>query len=194
MVTILNSIKYAFLKVVFCLNTYHFSDMAFLPNIKLGISIKDDCNSELVALYQTIKMIEEPKLLKNKFFCGRNDSPLIGMIGSASSDGEFQAENLLKFFKIPQIGYTTSSTELKWPYFYLSVAPSEYHQALLIIKILKKYDWRYISVAYSESEYYSMAIPGLIIRRNFETIINLLIHRKLRFEWKILLGAVGFLL
>ena len=41
-------------------NRYSYSDTNLLPGIKLGIHIKDECSIESIALYQTIKLIEEP--------------------------------------------------------------------------------------------------------------------------------------
>ncbi|XP_065222325.1 metabotropic glutamate receptor 1-like [Planococcus citri] len=138
-------------------------DKKLLPGIKLGINIKDDCEDERIALYQTMNMIKEPKFgeemidFSSPINCTKkySGSPLIGMIGTLTKLNMLHYENLLKLFKIPQIGYSTSLSELISPYYYLSVVPSDYHLALLIIKILKKFNWTYVSMAYS-NEYFGM--------------------------------------
>lgn len=81
-----------------------------------------------------------------------NTSVLIGVIGTASSTSTNQVQNLLKLFKIPQVGYSAPSLDLRSPYFYLSVVPNNYHEAYSIINILRRFNWTYISIAYTEGE------------------------------------------
>ncbi|XKL62464.1 hypothetical protein PGB90_002297 [Kerria lacca] len=135
-----------------------------LPGIRLGINIKDDCWSESIALGQTVNLIEDPSkrdndisILHNKT-CSETTpiSPLIGIIGPASSKITISVQTILKLFHIPQLGYSATSTELddtkKYPYF-LKVVPNDVFQTKLILSLLKKFGWTYVSLVYTDNNY-----------------------------------------
>lgn len=86
----------------------------------------------------------------------RNLSPLIGIIGPASSSSSILVQNILKLFQIPQIGYSATTPELAntalYPY-YLRVVPSDQFQNKLIIQLLKTFNWTYVSVVYTDGNY-----------------------------------------
>ncbi|KAJ9574280.1 hypothetical protein L9F63_026075, partial [Diploptera punctata] len=75
-------------------------------------------------------------------------TPLVGVIGPASSSVAIQVQNLLQLFHIPQIGYSTTSKDLsdknRFSYF-LRVVPSDYYQAQVMVDIVRRYNWTYVS-------------------------------------------------
>jgi ABC-type branched-subunit amino acid transport system substrate-binding protein len=85
----------------------------------------------------------------------RRRSPLVGVIGPASSSVAIQVQNLLQLFQIPQIGYSTTSKDLsdksRFSYF-LRVVPSDYYQAQVIVDIVRKYNWTYVSAVNTDGK------------------------------------------
>lgn len=85
----------------------------------------------------------------------RRRSPLVGVIGPASSSIAIQVQNLLQLFQIPQIGYSTTSKDLsdksRFSYF-LRVVPSDYYQAQVIVDIVRKYNWTYVSAVNTDGK------------------------------------------
>jgi hypothetical protein len=82
-------------------------------------------------------------------------SPLVGVIGPASSSVAIQVQNLLQLFQIPQIGYSTTSKDLsdknRFSYF-LRVVPSDYYQAQVMVDIVRKYNWTYVSAVNTDGK------------------------------------------
>lgn len=74
------------------------------------------------------------------------------MIGTTSTASTNQVQNLMKLFKIPQIGYASPSFDSITPLFYYSVVPNHYHEAFAILNIIRKFEWNYISIAYSDGK------------------------------------------
>lgn len=91
----------------------------------------------------------------------RRRSPLVGVIGPASSSVAIQVQNLLQLFQIPQIGYSTTSKDLsdksRFSYF-LRVVPSDYYQAQVMVDIVRKYNWTYVSAVNTDGKWTSSKI------------------------------------
>lgn len=91
------------------------SNPYLLPNVTLGVEIRDECWYAPVALQQSIELIRESITPSaSSKFCslvddpGRNQTvdrkgPLIGIIGPGSSSVALQVQNLLQLFHIPQV-------------------------------------------------------------------------------------------
>jgi ABC-type branched-subunit amino acid transport system substrate-binding protein len=80
---------------------------------------------------------------------------LIGIIGPGSSSAALQTQNLLQLFSIPQIGYSTTSKDLSDKARYstfLRVVPSDYYQAQVMVDIVKKFNWTYVSAVNTDGE------------------------------------------
>ncbi|XP_013392302.1 metabotropic glutamate receptor 6 [Lingula anatina] len=81
---------------------------------------------------------------------------IIGVVGAAESSISLQVANLLKLFYIPQISYFSTSPDLsnkeRYPYF-LRTIPSDASQAEVMIEIIKKLSWKYISIIYDATNY-----------------------------------------
>ncbi|XP_065222319.1 metabotropic glutamate receptor 5-like isoform X2 [Planococcus citri] len=135
-----------------------------LPNITLGIEIRDTCWNPLIALHQSLKFVQKLFVTNDWVSCRSNSPkicekdapPILGVIGPASSEEAIQVQNLLQLFHIPQVGYSTTSSALsdkkKFQYF-VRVVPSDNFQALVMVEILQKYNWTYVFAVNSEGEY-----------------------------------------
>lgn len=163
-----------------------------LPNIKLGVEIRDDCWYPPVALEQTLEFIRDaiatPKLSlmmgdslprTNPLSCSETNrlantssavcpkrKILVGVIGPGSSAVSIQVQNLLQLFDIPQIGYSATSRDLsdknRFRYFVRVVPPDEL-QAQAMVQIVQKYQWTYVSTVSTEGELNRYHIFAIIL-------------------------------
>ncbi|KRX23367.1 Metabotropic glutamate receptor 5 [Trichinella nelsoni] len=146
-------------------------DNALLANLKLGISVRDDCWTERIAMEQTIIMVRDAVGGPNAHskqqrccccpedkHCQANDgdeptSNLVAVIGPGSSDVSIAVQNLLQVFHIPQVGYSATTkalsdkTEFKY---YMRMVPSDSWQAKAIVDIVKYFHWSYVAVVYTD--------------------------------------------
>ncbi|XP_069676283.1 metabotropic glutamate receptor 1-like [Periplaneta americana] len=149
-------------------------DPSILSNVTLGVEIRDSCWYAPVALQQSIEFIRDaispatsadtcsldqqpdPRRSPRANAVKQRRSPLVGVIGPASSSVAIQVQNLLQLFQIPQIGYSTTSKDLsdksRFSYF-LRVVPSDYYQAQVMVDIVRKYNWTYVSAVNTDENY-----------------------------------------
>ncbi|XP_033108987.1 metabotropic glutamate receptor 5-like, partial [Anneissia japonica] len=134
-----------------------------LPDIKLGVEIRDSCWYEQVALEQSIKFISDsiqrdaaPDAKQENLNCSRKSTkPIVGVIGPGSSQVTIQVQNLLQLFSIPQIGYSASSPDLsnkKLYEYFLRVVPSDELQARVMVDFLKQFGWTYVHAVHSDGK------------------------------------------
>ncbi|KAK8378655.1 hypothetical protein O3P69_009385 [Scylla paramamosain] len=137
-----------------------------LPNIRLGVEIRDSCWYSSIALQQSLEFIRDalsaPWDATNT--STRTDSckvaspkkHLVGVVGPGSSDVTIQVQNLLQLFSIPQVGYSATSKDLSikshYSYF-MRVVPSDYYQAQVLVDIVRYYNWTYVSTVYTIGNY-----------------------------------------
>ncbi|KAA0189016.1 hypothetical protein HAZT_HAZT005166 [Hyalella azteca] len=139
-----------------------------LPNITLGIEIRDSCWCSSIALEQSLEFIRNA--ISDSDSCGGSggldDSRdfirpnckknIVGVIGPASSEATIQVQNLLKLFNIPQVGYSATSSYLsnknRFSDF-LRVVPSDYYQAQVMVDIVHYYNWTYVSTVYTDGKH-----------------------------------------
>ncbi|XP_065157823.1 metabotropic glutamate receptor 5-like [Atheta coriaria] len=142
-------------------------DQTILPNITLGIEIRDDCWYAPVALQQSIELIREtiaPASIHHDSCLNITGSPriknakgpLIGVVSPGSSSVALQVQNLLQLFHLPQIGYSTTSKDLsdksRFNYF-LRVVPSDYFQAQVMLDVVRFHEWTYVSIVNTDENY-----------------------------------------
>ncbi|KAI1297145.1 Metabotropic glutamate receptor [Halotydeus destructor] len=136
----------------------------FLPGIKLGAYILDDCDKDTYGLEQSVDFIKGSinTIDDVSYKCTDGSTPTIrqqvisGVIGAASSVTSIQVANLLRLFRIPQVSYFSTSPELSNKQrfeFFLRTVPSDTNQAQAMVEIIKKFNWTYVSVIYEESNY-----------------------------------------
>ena len=154
-----------------------------LQGHKLGYIIFDDCSKDVTALAQALRFRKAGTVIKceiqwdfkakhNLFLdpCS-NDTltqyNIIGVIGSETSSLTVQVANMLTAFKIPHISYMSSSAVLsdkaKYPYFMRPI-PSDLDLIQIIIDILVKFNWSFVSVIYTEGPYGTRAFNTLRFR------------------------------
>ncbi|XP_047739817.1 metabotropic glutamate receptor 1 [Hyalella azteca] len=139
-----------------------------LPNITLGIEIRDSCWYSSIALEQSLEFIRDA--LSDSDSCGgsggHDDSRgfirpnrtknIVGVVGPGSSAVTIQVQNLLQLFNIPQVGYSATSLDLsdksRFSDF-LRVVPSDYYQAQVMVDIVHYYNWTYVSTVYTDGNY-----------------------------------------
>lgn len=140
------------------------NDPNLLKNITLGVDIRDSCWHAPIALQQTIELIREsisplPNKINQKCYPSnetKQDSTLIGIIGPASSSIALQVQNLLQLFSIPQIGYSTTSKDLSDKSRFSSfmrVISSDYYQAQVMVDIVKRFNFSYVSAVNTNENY-----------------------------------------
>lgn len=143
-------------------------DPNLLPNLTLGVEIRDECWYAPVALQQSIELIRDAITPVSSYLDSCHNltgtpltevgqrGPLIGVVGPGSSSVALQVQNLLQLFHIPQVGYSTTSRDLsdksRFNYF-LRVVPSDYYQAQVILDIVRYYGWTYVSAVNTDGEF-----------------------------------------
>ncbi|XP_065226765.1 metabotropic glutamate receptor 1-like [Planococcus citri] len=131
---------------------------SILPNVTLGIDIKDYCNSIEVAVLQSKKLVDKSVSRSNEskgiFSPAQKgiESPLIGIIGPDHGIISIEVQNILKFFAVVQIGYSESLMDFfndeLYPYFF-SVIPNNQYITEAIFDVLEANNWTYVSLMYS---------------------------------------------
>lgn len=187
------------------------ADPTILPNITLGIEIRDSCWFSPIALEQSIEFIRDAMAaseqsssigtsvasrhqanesigqqistalissgsLANQMappicvpFLARQPSSkrvknVVGVIGPGSSSDTVQVQNLLQLFNMPQVGYSATSRDLSNKNFFkyfLRVVPSDKLQAQVMIDLMLAHNWTYVTVVYTEGEFYLKLIRPL---------------------------------
>ncbi|XP_014681855.1 PREDICTED: metabotropic glutamate receptor 3-like [Priapulus caudatus] len=137
-----------------------------LPGFTLGMLALDTCSSESYALKEAIRLIRpyivaingSPGRLnaQNCSKQGQEAAKVVAVVGSTHSAVTIQEATLLGLFNIPQVSYLSTTPTLsnveRFPYFTRTV-PSDVYQAYAIIKILREFNWTYVSAVYDDSNY-----------------------------------------
>lgn len=145
-----------------------------LPNITLGIEIRDSCWYSPIALDQSIEFIRDAIKLNDDIPDGNGSTVpvehvpecptkpaktlknLVGVVGPGSSTVTIQVQNLLQLFNIPQIGYSATSRDLSDKSFYkyfLRVVPSDFYQAQVMVDLVRTYNWTYVSTVHTDGKF-----------------------------------------
>ncbi|GBM70589.1 Metabotropic glutamate receptor 1 [Araneus ventricosus] len=143
-----------------------------LPNITLGIEIRDSCWYSPIALDQSIEFIRDAIKLDDiqdgnltsthadvlpdcAVKPAKTKKNLVGVVGPGSSTVTIQVQNLLQLFNIPQIGYSATSRDLSDKSFYkyfLRVVPSDFYQAQVMVDLVRAYNWTYVSTVHTDGK------------------------------------------
>ena len=147
-----------------------------LPGIKLGTTAFDSCDNPIHAtekaipllkgfmtrkvhlscnetIYETLRVKRNHHLSNDDWPCGDN---IVGIIGPQTSAVSVQLANIGRLFRVPQVSYLATSNRLcnlkDFPYFFRTV-PSDVHQAKAIVELLNTFDWNYVTIVHSDSDY-----------------------------------------
>ena len=143
------------------------ADSNLLPGVELGYDIRDTCFSETVGQEEAFDLILTGS---NLVFRATNHTaydhvPTSGIIGAGGSRVSVPVASLGRLFEMPQISYSSTSPLLsdraRYSYFRRTV-PSDDLQVLAIVGILKRFNWSYVSIIYSEDAYGSAGVNELV--------------------------------
>ncbi|XP_043249724.1 metabotropic glutamate receptor 4-like [Colletes gigas] len=146
-------------------------DQNILPGVRLGVLAFDTCDNPSYALEQAFYFVKgfiardnqlasSPEYLCNdgtvpKFMNGGFED-VVAVLGAQSSSVTIQVASVLALFSVPQISYMATtpflSSKERFPHFFRTV-PSDVNQARAMLEILRRFEWSYASVIYSDSEY-----------------------------------------
>ena len=145
-------------------------DESVMPGIKLGAIAVDTCDNPIHAAEKALPLLKGYMRRKvgfeaagdckeraardvNSWACGDN---IVGVLGAQTSAVSLEVGSLGRLFDVPLVSYFSTSVTLcqrdKYPYFYRTV-PSDKHQAMAIVELMKKFRWNYASVVHSDSDY-----------------------------------------
>ena len=149
-------------------------DPDILQNVRLGYVIYDTCSEKRLAqksMFETF--LDNPAAAVNRSqeigtcqCVNQSKRRYIGVIGDAASSVSKVVSNILTGLEfIPQISYSSTSSALSnkklYPSF-LRTIPSDYFQVQLILDIVIRFEWRYVSVVCSDDVYGRLGMHNLL--------------------------------
>ncbi|XP_043278833.1 metabotropic glutamate receptor 7-like [Venturia canescens] len=148
-------------------------DDKLLPNTTLGALILDSCSSDTYALDQCMEFVRSyMNQDMSEYKCENGKSPeyvphksVTGVIGASFSVVSIMVANILRLFKIPQLSYASTSTELseksRFEYFSRVVPPDNF-QAQAMVEVIRQLGWKYVSTVAVEGDYGEKGIASFI--------------------------------
>ncbi|XP_031777068.1 metabotropic glutamate receptor 2-like isoform X2 [Nasonia vitripennis] len=145
-------------------------DPDILPGVRLGVLAFDSCDNPNYALEQALNFVKGfiahvNEYHKTEFQCLDGSVPkflgggfdrVVAVLAAQSSSVTLQVASMLRLFSVPQISYMATTPSLsskeRFPHFFRTV-PSDVNQAHAMLEILKQFEWTYVSVVYSDTEY-----------------------------------------
>ncbi|XP_069498696.1 extracellular calcium-sensing receptor-like [Ambystoma mexicanum] len=126
-----------------------------LPNLTLGFSIADSCDTVGQAVRGTMRLLGgQEQALAN--FCCQSQPPVAAVIGDDKSYMTIPVARLLGIYKFPQISYAASvatlSDKTQFPSF-LRTTPSDDHQAYGLARLVIHFGWTWVGILAEESDY-----------------------------------------
>uniref|UniRef100_H3BHP4 G-protein coupled receptors family 3 profile domain-containing protein n=1 Tax=Latimeria chalumnae TaxID=7897 RepID=H3BHP4_LATCH len=130
---------------------------SLLPSITLGYDLFDDCYEAagIMATFSFLSANLESNVKIQKDYISYQ-SKVIAVIGPMVSDTAVTTSSILSYFMVPQISYTASTEALSNKRIFQSFLrsfPSGKHQAQAMVLLLKKFQWNWIIVVGSDTEY-----------------------------------------
>ena len=137
------------------------SDPHLLPNITLGYDIRDSCQSENIALDESVGLVftntDAESGTCRPLEASGNDSiqiPVAATIGPLESFVTIPVASFFRLFKMPQVSYASTSTVLsnrnQYGYFFRTLPPDDL-QAKAIIDIILHHNWDHVSTIYTNN-------------------------------------------
>lgn len=133
-------------------------------DITLGYDIRDTCSKVLTALKVSLDFVNGRRVLseRNSNSSTANLTPEasnknpIAVLGAGNSVISSAVNNILSMFRVPQIGYASTSRLLsnknRYPTF-LRTVPPDSHQGRAIAKIVSHFGWNYVALLASDDIY-----------------------------------------
>ncbi|KAL9968369.1 hypothetical protein ACROYT_G026735 [Oculina patagonica] len=126
-------------------------------DISLGYDIRDTCSKVLTALKASLDFVNGRRVLneRNSNSTTANKNP-VAVLGAGNSVISSAVNNILSMFRVPQIGYASTSRLLsnknRYPTF-LRTVPPDSHQGRAIAKIVSHFGWNYVALLASDDIY-----------------------------------------
>lgn len=139
---------------------------SLLPSVKLGARIFDSCSNDNYGLNMSMNFVDtiitEHDISSLSCVNGQlpkyhtPPKPLVGVIGGSYSGVSTIVAQLLRIYKIAQVSPASTAADLsdKFRYgFFARTVPSDFYQGMVLAHILRRFNWTYVSLIYSESDY-----------------------------------------
>lgn len=154
-----------------------------LPGIKLGVEIRDTCNSvQFSFLKQAYRRVEGFQCIGKDPTALNSTRKTVAIVGAAYSGITMAVTSLAGLFYIPVVSYASTSRLLedrsRFKYF-LRTVPSDNLQAEAMVAIIKEFQWNYVSTIASDTEYGRSGIDAFrtsVSKLNYSicTVVNAL--------------------
>ena len=136
-----------------------------LPHdISLGYDIRDTCSKVLAALKTSLDFVNGRRVLSERNWNSTAGNVMqtaasrqpIAVLGAGNSVISSAVNNILSIFRVPQIGYASTSRLLsnknRYPTF-LRTVPPDSHQGRAIARIVSHFGWNYVALLASDNIY-----------------------------------------
>ncbi|KAK6176503.1 hypothetical protein SNE40_014775 [Patella caerulea] len=164
-----------YVAVKYALEILNSGNESYIPGVKLGFQVYDDCRSETFAARNALALVN-PHLPDKITQCISNNTSSalnIGIIGPSRSSTTSVTGNLLKSSGIPIISpsatLATLSDKTQYPNI-LRTAASDTNQVEVIVQTLKKLDWSYAALVHTEDSYGENGMEAIKKRTKQENI------------------------
>ena len=131
-----------------------------LPNITIGMDIKDTCTSEDYAVRESLNFTFIRGAHMQHQCSGQRkkerDRPTVAVVGAAYSGVSMAVTNLCGLFYVPVVSYASTSrllsNKVRFRYF-LRTVPSDMLQARVMADLVRSMNWNYVIALSSDTEY-----------------------------------------
>uniref|UniRef100_A0A667X3V9 G-protein coupled receptors family 3 profile domain-containing protein n=1 Tax=Myripristis murdjan TaxID=586833 RepID=A0A667X3V9_9TELE len=128
---------------------------SLLPNVTLGYSIYDNCDTLGVAFRGALMLASgrEEQLLDENCL---GSPPVLGIVGDSSSTSSIAISSVLGLYKMPMVSYFATcaclSDQQQFPSFFRTI-PSDAFQVRAMLQILKQFGWTWVGMLISDDDY-----------------------------------------
>ncbi|XP_078234929.1 vomeronasal type-2 receptor 26-like [Pogona vitticeps] len=129
-------------------------DVNILPNITLGFNIYDNYNDAQLTYRTTMNLLFKSQRLVPNYEC-ETQGKLTAVIGALASKASFRMAQILSLYKIPQLTYGSVpliKNEVKQLPFFYRMVPSEDHQNVGIVNLLKHFGWTWVGLFVTDDD------------------------------------------
>ncbi|XP_067683866.1 uncharacterized protein [Haliotis asinina] len=127
----------------------------YVPGIKLGMNIRDYCGWSEGALSAAQSIY--PQFSSNSQACTQTASGItLGIVGASDSDASKDVSNFAQNFNIPVLSFMATAPELSSAQMYptfMRTIPPDGPLMDVVIEAIKKFNWKYISIVYTDNSH-----------------------------------------
>nr|XP_033771503.1 vomeronasal type-2 receptor 26-like [Geotrypetes seraphini] len=138
------------------------NNSVLLPNITLGLHVEESSRYTRKTIESALEILAGQHTVVN-FKC--NSSHIVAAIIEGFADEEsYLFYNMFQIYHYPQVSYISQNLDMsdpvQYPYFYRTV-PNELHLCAAIGKLLKYFDWKWVSIFSADDESSMRAVQML---------------------------------